>query len=399
MKKIASKIRIEEHFLFIISFLMFSVYFLFFHSQSPWLESAKKEFHNLKAGMSYFNVTFYFFIFLILLRLIFWITNKLVKVIEKKQGIKSNEKRYLSLRKKIIGFFPMVRLFAGIALFFGALIGILGYWANALKDRLVNNELNGLDHYIFGNYPFLWLQSTDNLFRKFDGIILYCFGLISVFISLAFIIFYLAKNRKFLSMYIISISLAVLISLPIWYLLPSNSPQNAFIKNVYGKELKEDIKESVVGYRPTNVVSEFQDKINNQQKTTPPISTMPSMHVAWAIIIAYLTFKLNKKLSLIFIPWAIFSTIGTVYLAQHYFIDIIVSIPIAVISLEIAKKLVRFEKKYYHNPQQDNNEVSAKENIVKYINKLLIPFRVLPSIIINRKLSDEDNAKLLTFFE
>jgi membrane-associated phospholipid phosphatase len=71
------------------------------------------------------------------------------------------------------------------------------------------------------------------------------------------------------------------------------------------------------------------------------------------------------------LPWFLFSSLGTVYLAQHYFIDVLVAFPLALVSIWLAKGLVRIEEKYYQYGGLDNQEKKLKEQIKEDLAKIL----------------------------
>src|SRR3989338_3484956 len=78
----------------------------------------------------------------------------------------------------------------------------------------------------------------------------------------------------------------------------------------------------------------------------PPVSTIPSMHFAWALITIFYLFRLRMALGVLMLPWFFLSNIGTVYLAQHFAVDLVAALPVAVVSLIIAEMLSRFEPRY-----------------------------------------------------
>ncbi|WP_460994690.1 phosphatase PAP2 family protein, partial [Staphylococcus aureus] len=52
------------------------------------------------------------------------------------------------------------------------------------------------------------------------------------------------------------------------------------------------------------------------------ITTFPSMHAAWGVIVAVIAIELFPPLFLVVVPWFILELIGAVYTMQHYAVDI-----------------------------------------------------------------------------
>lgn len=376
IKKIFYKIRIEEYFLLLASFFLFFIYAILPKSNFNWLDAFNKGLVYLKIGGVYFTFIFYFFIFILFLRIWFWLVKVIIKSLDKK-SFSNFSFKIKKVFQKIKGTFPFIRLFILISFFFSALGGILGLFAVSLKERLVNNQLMEIDKFLFfGRYPFAWAQDPNNILRSFDYLIVNSFFLLSLALGITLVLFYLIRDRKFLSRFIISIASAALISLPLWFIFPSNSPQNTFLNNVYQKEINPEITQVVNNYQPTALVTKIQNGIDENQRSSPPISTMPSMHVAWAIIIVYLTFLYDKRTIFISLPWAILSSLGTFYLAQHYFIDILVSFPVAALALWFSSLLVKFEKKYYQKSEQDLREDCVKNQIKNDLSRAF-PFKFI----------------------
>lgn len=80
-----------------------------------------------------------------------------------------------------------------------------------------------------------------------------------------------------------------------------------------------------------------------------PISTFPSMHAAWGIIIAYAGMILWPPLGIILIPLALVNGVASVYILEHYAVDIFLGYAVALISIIITEVLFRFEKTYFED--------------------------------------------------
>jgi len=68
-----------------------------------------------------------------------------------------------------------------------------------------------------------------------------------------------------------------------------------------------------------------------------PLATFPSLHAVYALLLPYIFFRLKRIYGMILLPLAVLILFSTVYLGQHYVIDLIAGGTIFAVSLLIAK--------------------------------------------------------------
>lgn len=374
IKNIIRSIRIEEYILFVFSLILFSTYLILF-PQLNCLRSFRDGFKVVATGVNYFSIVFIFIYFYISFK---YVVNWLSPFIKKKDSFKNilfslpNSFCWPKIKDFLRDILFLLRPLFSITIFFILFTLIIGSMAVQLRGQLIDGWLMEIDKSLFGFYPFLWFHESTNFLKSLTPLFLYPFLWLGLIMGISWIIFYLANQRRFLSRYIVATTLAIMIALPLWFFFPANSPQNTYLNNVYNKEIDFSIKELVKNYQPNKYLLGFHDKVGVKQGGIAPVSTMPSMHMAWALIIIYYLFRFKRKTLFFALPWFFFSSLGTVYLAQHYFIDVLVALPVAVIAISLANLLVKLEKKYYQsNRFQDKREVELKNQIKADLKRLL----------------------------
>jgi membrane-associated phospholipid phosphatase len=150
----------------------------------------------------------------------------------------------------------------------------------------------------------------------------------------ATIAFFLARKKDSAAL-IVSLFVILIISSFFLYAFPVNSPNNYILAR--GKVIE--------GFDPNPQVLAYQAELRDEQKQTLPISTFPSTHITFGITIVYFWAKYRKWTLLFLVPAFLLMALGTVYLAQHYAVDVLLAIPVAAISIAIgeltANKFVR----------------------------------------------------------
>jgi membrane-associated phospholipid phosphatase len=153
----------------------------------------------------------------------------------------------------------------------------------------------------------------------------------------AVVIYFYKKNDRSLSdlrKYILAAVIAWY-SAFIWYLIiPAAGPDIAFPQN-YTTELKGSL--SFVNY--------YLNSVHTYLSTAYVRNTFPSLHFGIILIINYFAFKKSKLyFFLLTLPLGTGLAIATLYLRQHYLIDLLGSVLVAVYSIWMANKWL-MEKK------------------------------------------------------
>lgn len=233
-----------------------------------------------------------------------------------------------------------------------AALGILttGAIQQEAKNQLVSPQLLNADKLLTKKYLLFWFHSSSGGLKGFFDFltpaVMYSFlGLGAIMVVLAFI-FYFEKNKNLFKGYIISMFVVFALAMPLWRLFPANSPAN-YLLHGSGGNFNAELSRAIIDYRPNPKVMDFQEKIWQEQKNAMPITTMPSMHWAWSIIIVYYLFKKWRRTIFLSSVWLSFNLFGTVYLGNHYLVDGLVAIPLAVLSLLLANLLIKLEQGYY----------------------------------------------------
>lgn len=216
---------------------------------------------------------------------------------------------------------------------FSSLIIVLSGVTADAQGRLMSGMLLAWDKAIFGVYPFVWLHTADNpfklLFDFLSPLTICCFQGLSLLIG-ATMAFFMNK-RKIYPALVISFFMTTAVGLVFWWAVPANSPNNFYLS----------AEQSMLGYEPASSVSIFEEKVRNRQKELPPVSTFPSSHVQWGMQIVYYWAVYNRKTLFVSVPWFLLMFLGTVYLAQHYAVDILLGIPLGAISIASANFLAK----------------------------------------------------------
>ena len=98
----------------------------------------------------------------------------------------------------------------------------------------------------------------------------------------------------------------------------------------------------VAGYHPQEEVEQFLKNVRIQKTglTDLPTSTIPSAHIFWLGVAGYYFFKSKKWLGWITLPFLAASAAGTVFLAQHYFPDIIASLAVIALAVFFTEQII-----------------------------------------------------------
>lgn len=229
------------------------------------------------------------------------------------------------------------------ALILGFVIDLINL--SSSHDEVLSMSLKfiSFERDVFGGNVSLWFHDSRNVYKSFwdsmSSVLIVTYDSLGIVIAISALIFILNSSKI---TYRLSVSwiLATLISLPIWYFFPAISPQEFFIDNSLSIVLPSHLTGLLEYFDPSPLVQEsiryYDAYWNSGLNNRFAITTFPSMHVAWTTILMVYLSKINRYSLVFFVPYWVLTCISTVYLMQHYVIDVPAGIVVAFISIVIA---------------------------------------------------------------
>lgn len=157
-----------------------------------------------------------------------------------------------------------------------------------------------------------------------------------VFPSLTFVMLYFSKNPSAFANarnYLLSIVIGWYGAFIFYVLLPAAGPDIAFPEN-YSIPLQ--------GLSP--LTNTYLENLAKYLKESFVRNTFPSMHFAIILITNYFAYRYKRKYFwFATLPIGTLLAIATVYLRQHYLIDLVGSLPVAALSIYLAGKFMKMK--------------------------------------------------------
>lgn len=214
-------------------------------------------------------------------------------------------------------------------------------------NKVINATLllDKAEKIIFGNIPAFHLIKIlgDTVLEQ---LILYSYSYLFLFFPIALIIIVFTNKHTF-RIVINAFFLSFIIALPIYFVLPAVSPDSLYIAKIFNSFLRLTTPD----YNFSDMYKAFNEVFHlmwiSKSNDFFSVSSMPSLHAAWGIIAAAGVIKVNRLMGYFFVIWFLLNTIGTFYSLQHYALDAAAGLILGAITLIMAEKLTKFEKKYY----------------------------------------------------
>ena len=214
-------------------------------------------------------------------------------------------------------------------------------WANELMMRA--------DHAIFGVYvPFA--MHEEKLFRVLSVPMLISYVSMSSVLSLVFTALCVFHANHF-RQYVLAFLMIMYIGLPFWFAVPAISPSEAYRVNKLGVNIPANIARDIA-VATTHLdpkVLRFIERIEPYESDPAwgrfAVTTFPSMHVAWGILIAWFGIRLYPRSAPVLAPWAALNMLGAIYTLQHYAVDVVAGAVVTVVAVVLVRGLVVLESR------------------------------------------------------
>lgn len=212
------------------------------------------------------------------------------------------------------------------------------------QNRLQDELLFQWDVLLTQTFPAFSLASLQYP-EWFVRVVIICFSYLGSMLVLLAIYFLLARPKLFREI-TGAFFLGLMFMFIGWMMFPALSPQDRFRDNVHDLPIGGPMQPYLENYHPQEEIAVFLEgvRVRKASLRSLPTTTMPSAHVAWAVLLVYYSYRAFRWLVFLSIPFVILSSIGTVLLAQHYFVDIPAGVIIAFISIAIVSKLAARKK-------------------------------------------------------
>ncbi len=234
---------------------------------------------------------------------------------------------------------------------------IVGYVNSVNQHRLIDPKLAAADFWLTGAYPFLSLETISFPSWLIEAVELSFLNLPFLLVIAALYTFF--KNKRVFSKFVIAFLLSFAVMTPVWLLVPAMSPQDRFIDNVYNLKDPARIAAELKDFKPVPQVESFLKRMRQSKEGLElmPTTTFPSSHAAWAALAAIYLFEAGPAAAFILGPFLLLSTLGTFYLAQHYFVDTLAGIVMGILSAFIASLLFRDSNEESPSASEDRRRI------------------------------------------
>jgi len=207
-------------------------------------------------------------------------------------------------------------------------------------ERLRDEALFAADVFLTGTFPPFALGNIEypGWFVQAVELGFFHLGIALVFLAVYLFLKHVALFREAVAAFF----LVNMLLYAGWIAFPALSPHDRFLDNVYNLSIPPAVQEYVVSYAPQQEIQKVLDEMRAQKQeslTVLPTTTMPSAHIAWAVLLLFYSFRLSKWLVFFSLPFALLSMLGTVLFAQHYFVDVPAGIFVALMSILIVSYL------------------------------------------------------------
>ena len=254
-----------------------------------------------------------------------------------------------SSRELVRHLFEPLRAALPLALLSIPIYTLLSNFNYAFRFQGKDHLLLFLDQKMTGTIPFLVLPTAFP--EDWVTTLLYVYY-ISLTAVLSFLLIFLSLQKSIILFRkaMVAFMISTLIAFCFFYFIPCQDPNNTYIRNIRSIAISPEMKASLEEYRPSEKTKKIIEGIarsetNTNRENTVPVSCFPSMHATWSFLTVYFLTVLLPWSLLVSLPWLILLLLGGVYFAQHYVIDYLIAVPVAMISLWISHKLIHWKER------------------------------------------------------
>jgi hypothetical protein len=203
------------------------------------------------------------------------------------------------------------------------------------------------DHWIFGTYvPFE--MHNGALWASLATPLLACYLRLTLILSLVMISLFILRADRF-RQFLLAFVAIMFLGMPGWAALPATTPSEAYRTVRLRKDIPKDIAKEVA--RPLSHLGDatvmFLETVERYQSNPATgryfITSFPSPHVAWGVIIVWFGVELYWKSIVLLLPWGLFNCIGAVYSLQHYAVDAVAGIVVAIAAVYLVRGMIALE--------------------------------------------------------
>ena len=251
---------------------------------------------------------------------------------------------------------------------------------NPLRVATASAILTRTDYMLFGTYPWLALHSfiTSKLLETFIFQSYLVTGFVGGFLA---VILALCSTRSFRK-FVLAFFFAYMIGIVFWIAIPAISPDAMYRAHILNTPIPQSIQEqlSATHFSPLSkkTMGDIQDRWTDPESQSFAVSTFPSMHAAWGIVIAVIAIELWAPLAIVFIPYVFFELVGTVFTLQHYAVDTLFGIMVGFVALWLAERLLQYEEKCFLNR---HDIFSSYRHVQEYVRSVWKRLYKIPGVV------------------
>lgn len=212
-----------------------------------------------------------------------------------------------------------------------------------------NDILVDLDKRIFGVYVPFWFENSENplnpFFSNLSVVFIEAYKNLTMVIAFSMIIALIMNSGLFIKI-LGNYALTMAICLFLWFIFPVTSPMDAYVDRIPKPLNNPGLEHYLTTYQSGLIVENFDNTIREIRDSMGGklwVTTMPSMHIIWSVIVLYTVANISRYLLLVMIPFFVLNFISTMFTLQHYAIDTIVGLAIAVLSIGIIDSMPRLK--------------------------------------------------------